>query len=89
MAYQDAPSPPMTPELREACARSSHVITRDGQILSAGRGSIFVLRQLGWRWLGLLSVPPLIWLVEVGYAIVARNRPFFFRVFSLLFRSPR
>jgi predicted DCC family thiol-disulfide oxidoreductase YuxK len=82
MPYQDAPSPPMTQELREACALSSHVITTDGKILNGGRGSIFILRKLGWTWMWILSVPPLIWPVEVGYGIFARNRPFFFRFFS-------
>lgn len=75
----------MNPELLEACARSSHVITKDGQILRAGRGAIFVLRQLGWKWMRIFSVPPMIWLVELGYAVFARNRPFFFRILSLLF----
>ena len=72
----------MTPELREACARSAHVITREGVVLNAGRGTLFILRQLGWGWTWLLSVPPLIWLVELGYAIFARNRVFFFRFLS-------
>ncbi len=79
----------MTPELRKACARSTHVITSDGVILNAGRGTMFILRQLGWRWTWVLSVPPLIWLVEVGYAIFARNRPFFFRFFSRFVSSRR
>ena len=50
---------------------------------------MFILRQLGWRWTWVLSVPPLIWLVEVGYAIFARNRPFFFRFFSRFVSSRR
>ncbi len=75
----------MTPELREACARSAHVITNDGPILNGGRGTIFILRLLGWRWTWILGVPPLIWPVEIGYAIFARNRHFFFRLISRFF----
>jgi len=85
VAYQDAPSPPMNPDLLEACSRSSHVITKDGQILRAGRGTVFILQQLGWKWMRIFSVPPMIWLVEAGYATFARNRHFFFRILSALF----
>jgi predicted DCC family thiol-disulfide oxidoreductase YuxK len=73
--YQDAPTPPMTPELREACRRAAHVLTADGRVLRAGRASMFVLREIGHPVLGrVLAVPPLVWLVELGYSIVARNR---------------
>ena len=37
LPYQDAPSPPMTPELRAACGRAVHVITRDSAIVQALR----------------------------------------------------
>jgi hypothetical protein len=65
----------MTPELREACKRALHVVTTSGEILSAGRATLFVLEKLGYRRVArLLRVPPLVWLVELGYRIVARNR---------------
>src|SRR4029077_478273 len=32
IAYQNAPTPPMTAELRASCKNAVHVITRDGQI---------------------------------------------------------
>ena len=70
----------MTPELRAACARAVHVITSDGKILRAGRASLFVLDQLGYhRFARLFAWPPLLWLVELGYCLVARNRRFFSR----------
>ena len=76
--YQDAPAPPMTPRLRRACARAVQVVTDDGRVLSAGRASLFVLEHLGRRRLARsLSIPPLIWAVEAGYWLVARNRRFF------------
>ena len=76
----------MTPELRHSCRRAMHVLLPDGRVLRAGRGSLFVLEQLGLGrlWLRLLALPPLIWLVELGYLIVARNRSFFGR---FLFRG--
>ncbi len=73
--FQLAPSPPMTPELRGACARAVHVVTREGEVLRAGRASLFVLRELGYRRTArFFSLPPLLLLVEIGYWIVARNR---------------
>jgi predicted DCC family thiol-disulfide oxidoreductase YuxK len=85
--YQQAPSPPMTPELRAACARAVHVVTPDGRTLRAGRACLYVLEQIGFRGLArLLSLPPLVWLVESGYWVVARNRGLASKVF---FRNRR
>jgi predicted DCC family thiol-disulfide oxidoreductase YuxK len=57
------------------------VLTTDGQVLRAGRASLFVLGETGHPWLArLLGLPPMVWLVELGYAIVARNRAFFSRL---------
>jgi predicted DCC family thiol-disulfide oxidoreductase YuxK len=73
--YQDATTPPVTPELRAACRRAMHVLTADGQVLRAGRASLFVLRETGNRRLAtFLGLPPLVWAVELAYRIVARNR---------------
>lgn len=73
--FQRAPSPPMTPELREACRRAVHVITADGRVLRAGRATLFVLREIGHPWAArVLEIPPLIWAIELGYWLVARNR---------------
>lgn len=70
----------MTPRLRQACARAMHVLTADGELLRAGRASLFILAQLGWRRSArLLALPPVVWLVEAGYWLVARNRGFFGR----------
>jgi len=82
--FQEAPSPPMTPELYDANRRAAHVVTRDGAVLRAGRACLFVLDQLGYRWVArIFGIPPLSWAVELGYRIVASNRTFFSR---LLFR---
>jgi predicted DCC family thiol-disulfide oxidoreductase YuxK len=73
--YQQAPVPPMTPELRAACQRAMHVVTADGDVLRAGRASLFVLKETGNRRLAaVLGLPPLVWGVELAYRIVARNR---------------
>jgi predicted DCC family thiol-disulfide oxidoreductase YuxK len=79
--FQRAPSPPMTPVLARACRRAVHVVAPDGRVLRAGRAALYVLRAIGWPSLlvQVLSLPPLIWLVEVGYRIVADNRSFFGR----------
>ena len=75
----------MTPELREACKRALQVLTSSGEILKAGRATLFVLEQIGYRRLARwLRLPPFVWAVELGYRIVASNRSFFAR---LLFRA--
>jgi predicted DCC family thiol-disulfide oxidoreductase YuxK len=85
LPYQEAPSPPMTPALHEACARAVHVVKSDGTLLRAGRATLFILEQIGWGWFArVLSWPPFIWIVELVYSLVANNRRFFSR---FLFRD--
>ena len=68
----------MTPEMKVACERALHVVTTDGSVLKAGKATLFVLERIGWGGFAkMLSYPPFIWLVEVGYWIFARGRPFF------------
>ena len=75
IAYQQAPSPPMTPELREACSGAVHVLTPEGKVLRAGRACLWVLERIGYPVLArLLALPPLVWAVELGYWLIARNR---------------
>ena len=68
----------MTPELRDACKRAVHVITTDGRTIRGGRAGLFILEHLGWS-VGILRLPPLVWLVEIAYRIVAGNRKAFSR----------
>ena len=76
----------MTPELRERCRRALCVVKRDGEVLFAGRGTLHVLAHIGWGGFArFLSWPPMVWFVELGYLLVARNRRFFSRI---LFRDP-
>jgi predicted DCC family thiol-disulfide oxidoreductase YuxK len=81
LPYQRALDPPVDDELRAACERAMHVVTPSGEVLRAGRGSLFVLAQLDVApWLmRLAAAPPFLWIVELGYLIVARNRSFFGR----------
>ena len=84
MPYQEAPAPPMTPELRAACARAFHVLTHEGAVLRGGRAALYVLGRVGHPVLArVLSLPPLVWAVELCYWLVARNRQLFSR---LIFR---
>jgi predicted DCC family thiol-disulfide oxidoreductase YuxK len=84
--YQEAPSPPMTPELYRACREAVHVIDREGSIRRGGKATLFILEQEGWGSIArILSLPPLIWLVEMLYRVVATNRSFISRFF---FRRP-
>jgi predicted DCC family thiol-disulfide oxidoreductase YuxK len=82
--YQEVGLPLMTPELEAACEQAVHVVAPDGTTLRAGRAILFIFGELGWRTsCRILSLPPLVWLVEAVYWVVARNRYFFSR---LLFR---
>ena len=74
----------MTSELADACSLAMHVLCRDGTLLRAGRAALFLAGELGWkRTAVILSYPPMIWFVELGYALLASNRRtvgrFFFR----------
>lgn len=85
--YQEAPSPPMTPELYKACEFAVHVVTADGTILRAGRATLFIFSQIGYAPVTrILSLPPLIWIIELLYKLVANNRDFFANFF---FRKDR
>lgn len=75
----------MTPVLSAACAEAVHVVCADGTLLRAGRATLFITRELGWRHSSqLLSLPPFIWGVELVYRTVSTNRGFFSR---FLFRK--
>ena len=68
----------MTDDLAVRCAKALHVITPTGQILSGGRAGLCVLDLLGYKRVArLFSLPPLVWITELVYWIVARNRRFF------------
>ena len=70
----------MTPALTAACEYAVHVVKSDGTILRAGRATLFVLEKLGWGGVArFLMLPPFLWVIELGYIIVARNRDFFSR----------
>jgi predicted DCC family thiol-disulfide oxidoreductase YuxK len=80
--YQEAPSPPMTPELYRACGKAVHVIDREGSIHRGARATLFILEREGWGPIArFLSLPPFVWIVELGYCLVASNRSFFSRFF--------
>jgi len=75
----------MTPVLYAACKDAIHVVEANGTALRAGRACLFILDELGWhRAARIFAGPPLIWLVELSYRIVAANRSFFSRY---LFRN--
>ena len=84
-SYQTCPWPPMTPELYAQSKRAVQVVAPGGHRISGGRAVLFVLQTVGWHPLlvRIAGLPPFVWIVELGYRIVSRNRSFFSR---LLFR---
>jgi predicted DCC family thiol-disulfide oxidoreductase YuxK len=84
--FQEAPSPPMTPTLYAACERAVHVIRRDGRVIRGGRAVLFILERVRFgKGMRLFLLPPIIWVVEAIYWLVANHRPFFAR---FLFTKP-
>ncbi len=88
MPFQEAPSPPMTPELYEQCKLAMHVVMPDGRVLRGGRASLYILHTLGYRSIAtVLGLWPLGWCVDLGYDLVARNRYVFARWFAKCAKS--
>ncbi|MCA9858473.1 MAG: DUF393 domain-containing protein [Thermomicrobiales bacterium] len=77
--WQSAPSPPMTPLLQVVSKKAAQVITDDGTRLSGGRAVLFVLRETEWHpnLIRLLEHRPFVWAIDLGYRLVAANRPRF------------
>lgn len=74
--FQEAPDPPLSPPLRLRAERSALVIRPDGQVKAGGRAILAALIAIGWhpRLAQVAGLPPFVWLVELGYTLVARNR---------------
>ncbi len=84
VAWQQAPSPPMTPALEAACRQAVQVVTRDGRVLAGAEAVVFVLGEVGWRRSArLLSRPPFRWVLGWGYRRVARHRGALSRLLGL------
>lgn len=77
--YQEAPSPPMTDELREAAAGALHVLLPDGTIIVGDRAVVYVYEKLGYAVAGVFRLPPLSWVSPLMYSVLANHRRFFAR----------
>ena len=83
VAYQDAPSPPMSPALRDAAARAVQIRFPGGEGPGGGRACLLVLDRLGYRRLArVLGGKPLLPLAAAAYRAVARHRGFLGRFLS-------
>lgn len=83
--FQEAPSPPMTPELYERARRAVQVVLPDGRVLEAGEAGAYVLGRIGFPWLERVLRFPLVRpITEWGYRRIANNREFWWKV---LFRG--
>ena len=68
----------ISPELREACQNAVHVVKSDGEILRGGRAVLFCGTQTRWNRLARIGLWPVVLpFIEIGYAIVAKNRAVF------------
>ena len=77
----DVPPSFVTPERAAAFQDAVHVRTASGAWLRGGRACLYVLEHTGWPRLARIArVPPLVWIVEAGYRVVASNRVLFSRI---------
>jgi len=73
--FQSAPPELLQRVSPNALRRGVHVITADGRVLRSGRAVLFIGEQLGYGWLTRpLSLPPMVWVVEGVYWVIARLR---------------
>lgn len=79
VSYQEAPSPPMTPALQEACAGAMHVILPDGSMQIGDKSVIYVYETLGYGIASVFRYPPLSWVTPSMYRLLANNRRTFAR----------
>lgn len=74
----------MTDELMRRCEHAAHLITESGEVLRAGRATLYVLSSLPrLAWLRVFLYPPLVWAAEGVYWLVARSRGVIGRFVSL------
>ena len=80
--FQEAPSPPMTPELEIECHKAIYIVHPDGSMTRAGRAILYLFETIGYgRLARFLGHAPFVWGVEFGYWLVARNRYVASRIF--------
>lgn len=75
LEFQPNQQADISPQLRAACRDSVHVVKSDGAILRGGRAVLFCGQQTRWHQLARLAQWPIFLpLVEMGYALIAKNR---------------
>lgn len=86
LKFQPNQEADISPQLRQACQSAVHVIKSDGEILKAGRAVLFCAQFTRWHQLARMGQWPIFLpFIELGYALVAKNRMFFSKI---LFRAP-
>lgn len=76
----------MDDDLRARCADALYVVTTDDEVIGGAAALVFMAETVGLIGASarLLRFPPVLWVLGVGYGVMARNRPLFAR---FLFRS--
>jgi len=79
VAYQHCEDPRLTDAIRAQCEHALHVIQSDDRVLK-GADAVFFAYQVTGLPLALMRIPPLIWVAELGYRVIAANRYWFSKV---------
>ena len=69
----------LTDAIRAQCEHALHVIQSNDRVLK-GADAVFFAYQVTGLPLALLRIPPLIWVAELGYRVIAANRYWFSKV---------
>ena len=86
LKFQPNQEADISEELRRSCQNAVHILKSDGEILKGGRAILFCGRFTRWHQLARIGQWPIFLpLVELGYALIAKNRLLFSKI---LFRSP-
>ena len=68
----------MNETLRKNCPKAAHIVMPWGEVFVGGRAMLVVLENIGWgAWARFIRRSPFVYIFDLGYLIVSRNRPFF------------
>ena len=70
------------PDLKARGAGEVVVVTQEGQTLGGARAILFIKSLTGWgAFARFLMLPPMIWVLVLGYRVIAKNRRTISRMF--------
>lgn len=76
--------PPVPEPVLAGGSRRAYVVRPDGTVYGGGRAVLYVLERLKWGWFArFLALPPMVWVAEAIYWLIARNRTLISRLLKV------